>query len=312
MNKVWLWLLAALLIGIAGIIGYFYYFLNNKIPAEGESSIITPETGSPPEEELSAAAPKTENLSSFVFPAGGENLEIGKTYEIKWTPFSFNEDEWIRIEIKNTNESGIVNILERAVYVPERSDIVSLDAQKGTAKWLVKGDLKNFLTLKEENNKYQLILSKVGKGEKLTEWDPTAGSDYAEDVKMKIISNPFSIAYVNSSAYADPSDILVPINSPDAPGRVQGVKATISGNSVTLEWPAVLVGPGKPEAGYTIYRSNSKNFSPNSKNHIVQGNVLSYTDKDLGVGTYYYKVAAQNVNGLTGPASDEIEAIITP
>jgi hypothetical protein len=43
---------------------------------------------------------------------------------------------------------------------------------------------------------------------------------------------------------------------------------------------------------------------------IVQGNVLSYTNTNLAAGDYYYRVAAQDVNGVVGPASNEATASV--
>ena len=76
---------------------------------------------------------------------------------------------------------------------------------------------------------------------------------------------------------------------------------------MTLNWTAVTTAP---IGVYNIYRSSSANFTPSltypTDNHIAQGNVLSYTDSNLSVGTYYYKVAAQDVNGTIYPASTEV------
>lgn len=66
---------------------------------------------------------------------------------------------------------------------------------------------------------------------------------------------------------------------------------------------------------YNIYRGSSADFTPspipsNPTNLIVQGSVLSYTDANLPAGTYYYKIALHDKNGVVGPASEAVSAQI--
>ena len=103
--------------------------------------------------------------------------------------------------------------------------------------------------------------------------------------------------------------------------QVQGVTATVSGTSVTLSWqdaaaPYSLSGaPNNTFGSYNVYRGSSADFTPspipsNPTNLIVQGSVLSYTGSNLAAGTYYYKVALQDVNGVVGPASAAVSVVI--
>ncbi|MEK7087270.1 MAG: fibronectin type III domain-containing protein, partial [Patescibacteria group bacterium] len=87
--------------------------------------------------------------------------------------------------------------------------------------------------------------------------------------------------------------------------QVQGVSATVSGSSVSLSWSAVTTAS---IGVYNIYRSTAPNFSIGSgySNLILQGNVLSYTWNNVSAGTYYYKVAAQDVSGTIYTPSSEV------
>ena len=103
--------------------------------------------------------------------------------------------------------------------------------------------------------------------------------------------------------------------------QVQGFTATVSGTSVALSWqdvaaPYSLSGaPNNMFGSYNIYRGSSADFTPspipsNPTNLIIQGSVLSYTDSNLSAGTYYYKIALQDVNGVVGPYSQAVSATI--
>ncbi len=104
--------------------------------------------------------------------------------------------------------------------------------------------------------------------------------------------------------------------------QVQGFTATVSGSSVNLSWqevaaPYSLAGsPSNLFGSFNIYRGSSPDFTPslipsNPTNLLVQGSVLSYTNANLPAGTYYYKIALQDKNGVVGPASSAVNAIIT-
>jgi len=100
-------------------------------------------------------------------------------------------------------------------------------------------------------------------------------------------------------------------NQVQIPHQVQGLTANVSGNSVVLNWQAVLVGLGESPIGvYNIYRSTVSGFVPSLSNLIAQGNVLSHKDQNLIRTTYYYRVAAQDIRGVIGPASAEVKVVM--
>lgn len=99
-----------------------------------------------------------------------------------------------------------------------------------------------------------------------------------------------------------------PVTVQPTVSQVQGLQASVSGISVTLSWSAATATNGI--GLYNIYRSTTPNFTPSASNRIAQGNVLSYTDAGLSVGTYYYAVAAQDANGLVGTASSQVSATV--
>jgi len=101
------------------------------------------------------------------------------------------------------------------------------------------------------------------------------------------------------------------------PNKVFGLTAQYSGgSSINLNWSAVTVGPGQSSIGvYNIYRSLLPNLIPDNPTNsspymIAQGNVLSYANTGLAAGDYYYRIAAQDVNGLVGPASTQATASV--
>lgn len=99
---------------------------------------------------------------------------------------------------------------------------------------------------------------------------------------------------------------------------VDGLSASVSGTSVTLSWQGHADYPTLPanNNSINIYRGTTSNFTPsplisNPTNLIVQGNVLSYRDGNLQPGTYYYKAAWQDINGVVGPYSAAVSAIVS-
>src|SRR5262249_55376775 len=51
-------------------------------------------------------------------------------------------------------------------------------------------------------------------------------------------------------------------------------------------------------------------FTPTTANRIAQPTGTMYTDSPPGVGTYYYKVTAEDAAGNIGPASNEASATV--
>ena len=99
------------------------------------------------------------------------------------------------------------------------------------------------------------------------------------------------------------------ISGSSAPiSQVTGLTANPADGSVSLSWQAATAENGV--GVYNIYRSASSGFTPGSSNLIAQANALSFTDSNLSSGTYYYAVAAQDVDGNVGPASAEAQAVI--
>ncbi len=99
-----------------------------------------------------------------------------------------------------------------------------------------------------------------------------------------------------------------PTPTPPPSNQVQGLTATVSGNSVTLSWTVVTTAT---IGVYNIYRTAFPNFTADYQLLIAQGNFLSYTHTNVPAGTSYYKVAAQDVNGTIYPPSNEISINVT-
>jgi Putative peptidoglycan binding domain len=93
--------------------------------------------------------------------------------------------------------------------------------------------------------------------------------------------------------------------------QVQGLTATVAGSSITLNWQAATASDGV--STYDVYRTFLTSVcSANPADLIARVNSgLVYTDTSLPAGTYYYCVAAQDVNGLVGPLSSQVTGTIS-
>jgi fibronectin type 3 domain-containing protein len=90
---------------------------------------------------------------------------------------------------------------------------------------------------------------------------------------------------------------------PSAPGTLG---ATGGSGQVSLTWGAATDNIAVTK--YDVYRSTTAGFTPDASNRIAQPTGTSYTDSGLAVGTYYYRVAAEDAAGNVGPSSNEATA----
>jgi len=89
----------ALLLGV----GTIYLYQQSKIEPEPEPTqppITQPETPS----DTGIWIPKEEEIIRVLFPKGGEKLEIGKTYEIRWANYIANEPLIVGLQVTTPDE----------------------------------------------------------------------------------------------------------------------------------------------------------------------------------------------------------------
>src|SRR5207342_3335138 len=102
----------------------------------------------------------------------------------------------------------------------------------------------------------------------------------------------------SATVLADTSPPTVPAN----------LAASVSGGTVNLSWSASS--DDVAVAKYDVYRGTSAGFTPSAGNRIAQPTGTSYADSGLAVGSYYYKVQAEDGAGnLSGP-SNEVQASV--
>ncbi len=63
-------------------------------------------------------------------------------------------------------------------------------------------------------------------------------------------------------------------------------------------------------AHYNVHRSTTAGFTPSTANRIGQPTATTYTDVGVPVGTYYYKVTAEDPAGNVSAASNEAQAVV--
>jgi hypothetical protein len=82
-----------------------------------------------------------------------------------------------------------------------------------------------------------------------------------------------------------------------------GLKATVSGNIVTLSWDSA-----SGATGYKVYRNTSES---GTYTFLANASGTSYTDSGLAAGTYYYKVSAVSSGGSESPQSSSASTAVT-
>jgi hypothetical protein len=79
-----------------------------------------------------------------------------------------------------------------------------------------------------------------------------------------------------------------------------------SGLTATLTWPAL---PDEEMVSfYNIYRANTSGAYTTPYANVIQmsGMIISFADKNLPFGTFFYIVRAVNIYGVEGPTSNEV------
>jgi Concanavalin A-like lectin/glucanases superfamily/Bacterial Ig-like domain/Bacterial Ig domain len=115
------------------------------------------------------------------------------------------------------------------------------------------------------------------------------------------------------------AEIQTDMNSPvprdtTPPSTPTGLSANATVGSVSLNWNAATDNFGFVR--YNVHRGTTSGFTPTSANLVAQPNGTSYVDADLGAGTYYYRVIAEdssgNVSGPSNQATGVVPADTTP
>jgi hypothetical protein len=99
--------------------------------------------------------------------------------------------------------------------------------------------------------------------------------------------------------------VLTDTTAPSAPG---GLAAGVTGSTANLTWSAAT--DDVAVVRYNVHRGTTAGFTPSAANRIAQPTGTSYSDTGLAIGTYYYKVTAEDAAGNVGGASNEVSASV--
>ena len=96
--------------------------------------------------------------------------------------------------------------------------------------------------------------------------------------------------------------------APTAPSNLSAVGGV---GQVDLSWTASTDNVGV--AKYDIYRSATQGFTPGPATQITQvsGSTTNYHDAGVAVGTYYYRVKAEDAASNLSPPSNESQAVVS-
>jgi hypothetical protein len=92
------------------------------------------------------------------------------------------------------------------------------------------------------------------------------------------------------------------------PSTPTGLTANATVGSVSLSWNAATDNFGFVR--YNVHRGTTSGFTPTSANRVAQPNGTSYVDADLGAGTYFYRVTAEDSSGNVGGQSNQASGTV--
>ncbi len=93
-----------------------------------------------------------------------------------------------------------------------------------------------------------------------------------------------------------------------APSAPTNLVASGAPGQVTLTWNAATDDVGVVR--YDVHRSTTPGFTPTAANRIAQPSGTAFIDSTVPAGTFYYKVAAEDLAGNIGPPSNEAGATV--
>ena len=136
-----------------------------------------------------------------------------------------------------------------------------------------------------------------------------AGTSYADTVAAGTyyykVTAEDAVGNVGPASNEAAAIVTADTTAPTAPG---GLAAPVTGSTINLSWVASTDDVGV--VNYNVHRGTSAGFAPSGANRIAQPTSTSYSDSGLAVGTYYYKVTAQDAAGNVSAVSNELSATV--
>ena len=147
-----------------------------------------------------------------------------------------------------------------------------------------------------------------------------AGSKLADVTNRSYLDQPLApgdyfykvVATDAAGNVSDPSAARqATVAAPDttAPTAPTGLAAGVSSSTVNLTWTAATDNVGV--TGYSVYRGTSAGFTPAAGNKVGDPTATSFSESSVPVGTWYYKVTAQDAAGNTSDPSAAAEATVS-
>ena len=105
----------------------------------------------------------------------------------------------------------------------------------------------------------------------------------------------------NPGGTSGPSNEVLLVVGPAAPGAPTGLTWSSAGSSISLSWTAP--GSGGPAAAYIIEAGSSSGLA-NLANFSTGTSATSYSAGGIANGTYFVRVNASNTGGTSGPSNE--------
>lgn len=225
--------------------------------------------------------PTSTNVSlSMISPNGGEQWSAGNRYTIQWSASGLSSVNLVLYKGSSCS-AGYLGSSVCGVAVAAQPTIPTAIANNAPNTETHSWTIPSFIS--------------AGTDYRIAVQDPSNAPHIAQS------SGPFTI--INSGISQNPTSTPLRIS------QINNWGATKTNNSVALNWQAATASAGI--GGYDVYRTTTSGCTANTANCIYEGNALSYNDAGLSPGTYYYCIAAQDVNGNIGPISSQLSIAVT-
>ncbi len=219
--------------------------------------------------------------------------------------FALQNDSTIDEIIFATAYSDVFYGNPTALLPPEGVSVTATAPAQATLAWDVGRNAQSYNIYRSlASGAYGAALANVG---------PASVTNFVDNSVANFSTYYYQITSVSNSVESAPSaEVSVFTHDPSdtTPPQAPVVNLSVAGSRIVLDW----ADNAEPDfAGYAVYRSDTSSTGTNGTLLSAGSTNSIYRDDELPVGTtYYYRVAASDVNGNTSFGNEVDGAAVAP